>query len=227
VRDDGVLVDLEPATPPQAEGAGVEPAADDHDAERGLLCQFGGEPVVDESVPDGKRHVRLRQRAELLGHLPRPVVHESVRERVTGDRAVAGRIVVPDAQGPVGRLDRIRFLVHDHDSKFNGAFDEVFRSEGIKVIHTPIRAPQANAYVERFVRTARAEYLDWLLITGRRHLETVLRTYTAHYNRERPHRGLALHPPERAAATQQQNTGKIERRDRLGGLIREYHRAAA
>ncbi len=126
-----------------------------------------------------------------------------------------------------GIFERMRFLIHDHDSKFPATFDEVFRSEGIDVIHTPIRAPQANAYAERFVRTVRAECLDWLLIIGRRHLETVLRIYTAHYNRERPHRGLALHPPEPATATQQQNTGKIERRDRLGGLIHEYHRAAA
>jgi putative transposase len=103
----------------------------------------------------------------------------------------------------------------------------VFRSEGIRVIHTPVRAPQANAYAERFVRTVRAECLDWLLIIGRRRLETVLRIYTAHYNHERPHRGLALHPPEPATAIQHQNTGKIERRDRLGGLIHEYHRAAA
>jgi transposase InsO family protein len=79
-------------------------------------------------------------------------------------------------------------------------FDEVFRSEGIKVIHTPIRAPQANAHAERFVRTIRAECLDWLLILGRRHLEVVLRTYAAHYNRERPHRALALHSPEPAPA---------------------------
>jgi putative transposase len=126
-----------------------------------------------------------------------------------------------------GLFERMRFLIHDHDSKFAAAFDEVFRSEGIKVIHTPIRAPQANAYAERFVRTVRAECLDWLLILGRRHLETVLRIYTTHYNRERPHRGLALRPPEPATTTQRQNTGKIERCDRLGGLIHEYHRAAA
>ena len=90
----------------------------------------------------------------------------------------------------------MRFLIHDRDSKFSAAFDEVFRSEGIKVIRTPIRAPQANAYAERFVRTVRAECLDWLLILGRRHLEHVLRTYVTHYNRERPHRALALVPPE-------------------------------
>jgi len=121
----------------------------------------------------------------------------------------------------------MRFLVHDRDSKFAASFDEVFRSEGIKVIHTPIRAPQANAYAERFVRTVRAECLDWLLIVGRRHLETVLRIYTAHYNRERPHRGLALLPPDPTSADPQPSGREIKRRDRLGGLIHEYHRTAA
>lgn len=126
-----------------------------------------------------------------------------------------------------GLFDRMRFLIHDRDSKFAAAFDEVFRSEGIKVIHTPIRAPQANAYAERFVRTIRAECLDWLLIIGRRHLESVLRSYTAHYNRERPHRAPELHPPEPATVLCRPHIGGIERRDRLGGLIHEYHRAAA
>jgi transposase InsO family protein len=126
-----------------------------------------------------------------------------------------------------GIFERVGFLIHDRDSKFSGAFDEVFRSEGIKVIHTPIRAPQANAYAERFVRTVRAECLDWLLILGRRHLETVLRIYTAHYNRERPHRGLALLPPDSTNADPRPSGEEIKRRDRLGGLIREYHRAAA
>jgi transposase InsO family protein len=123
-------------------------------------------------------------------------------------------------------LEQMRFLIHDRDSKFTASFDEVFRSEGIRVVHTPVRAPQANAYAERFVRTIRTECLDWLLILGRRHLEHVLRTYVTHYNRERPHRGLALQPPE-APPLRSPGGGHVHRRDRLGGLIHEYYKAAA
>jgi transposase len=125
-----------------------------------------------------------------------------------------------------GVFERMRFLIHDRDSKFSTAFEEVFRSEGIKVIRTPIRAPQANAYAERFVRTVRGECLDWLLILGRRHLEYVLGTYTTHYNRERPHRALALVPPEVSSGGDPPVTASIERRDLLGGLIHEYRAAA-
>ena len=123
-------------------------------------------------------------------------------------------------------LERTRFLIHDRDSKFTAAFDELFHSEGIKVIHTPVQAPQANAYAERFVRTVRNECLDWLLIIGRRHLEKVLRTYIQHYNQERPHRGLALQPPE-PIPVKQPPSGDVRRRDHLGGLLHEYYRAAA
>src|SRR5205823_1344139 len=124
-----------------------------------------------------------------------------------------------------GVLEQARFLIRDRDRKFSAASDEVFRSEGVRVIRTPIATPQASAYAERFVCTIRAECLDWLLVL-RRHLEYVLRTYTSHYNSERPHRGLALLPPDPALAPESP-TGDIQRRDRLGGLIHEYHRAAA
>ena len=125
-----------------------------------------------------------------------------------------------------GLLERTRFLIHDRDSKFTAAFDEVFSSEGITVIHTPVQAPQANAYAERFVRTVRNECLDWLLIVGRRHLEHVLRIYIQHYNRERPHRGLALQPPQPRAPARPPSSD-VQRHDRLGGLVHEYYRAAA
>jgi putative transposase len=129
--------------------------------------------------------------------------------------------------GFTGVFERMRFLIHDRDSKFTAAFDEVFRSEDIRVIHTPIGAPQANAYAERFVRTVRSECLDWLLILGRRHLDSVLRVYTEHYNRERPHRGLALMTPEAGDAAGLPTAERIDCRDRLGGFIHEYHRDAA
>jgi putative transposase len=76
---------------------------------------------------------------------------------------------------------RVRFLIRDRDSKYSGAFDEVFRSEGTRIVRTPVRAPKANAIAERFVRTVRAECLDWLLILNRRHLERVLHIYVDHY----------------------------------------------
>jgi hypothetical protein len=85
-------------------------------------------------------------------------------------------------------------VIRDRDSKYSGPFDEAFRSEGMRIVKTPVRAPNANAVAERFVRTLRAECLDWLLILNRRHLERVLRVYVDHYNRERPHRALELRP---------------------------------
>jgi transposase InsO family protein len=93
------------------------------------------------------------------------------------------------------RLGDVGFLVRDRDAKFSGPFDEVFQSEGIRVIRTPIRAPRANAFAERFVRTVRSECLDHILIFGRRHLERVLRTYVKHYCKERPHRETTLACP--------------------------------
>jgi transposase InsO family protein len=74
-----------------------------------------------------------------------------------------------------GRATPVRFLIHDRDSKFSRAFDEVFRSEGVEIIRTPFRAPKANAFAERWVGTVRRDCLDWLLISSRRQLERVLR----------------------------------------------------
>jgi putative transposase len=126
-----------------------------------------------------------------------------------------------------------RFLIRDRDSKFTRAFDDVFTADGIQIIKTPIQAPNANAFAERWVRTVREECLDWLLIWGRRHLERVLDEYLRHYNDQRPHRGLELRPPSsvdsgcRPTPSVVAVTDRVRRRDRLGGLVHEYYQAAA
>jgi putative transposase len=126
------------------------------------------------------------------------------------------------------RLRGVRFLLHDRDGKFSGPFDELMRCEGVRVVRTPVRAPQANAIAERWVRSVRNECLDHVLVFGRRHLEQILRGYVTHYNAERPHRSLALAAP---AAAPHEARGSplagIRRRDVLGGLIHEYYAAAA
>lgn len=126
------------------------------------------------------------------------------------------------------RLQAIRFLIRDRDAKLSGSFDEVFRCEGVRILKTSIRAPRANAFAERWVRTVRAECLDWMLVFGRRHLEVVLRTFGAHYNARRPHRALGLNTPDpRPEPAPWPAEGvRVRRHDLLGGLIREYELAA-
>jgi transposase InsO family protein len=126
------------------------------------------------------------------------------------------------------RLRGVRFLIRDRDAKFSGPFDEVLRTEGVRVIKTPIRTPVANAFAERWVRTVRQECLDHVLVFGPRHLEAVVGQYAAHYNARRPHRSLALAPPDGPGeAGESPVPSDIGRRDVLGGLIHEYHALAA
>ena len=139
-----------------------------------------------------------------------------------------GRWVAQQARNLVMQLGDehpFRFLIHDRDSKFSRAFDEVFRAEGIKVIHTPVQAPNANAFAERWIRSVRADCLDRILIFGRRQLEHVLRVYRRHYNEHRPHRALQLLPPNGRSPTPRSASTDLRRRDLLGGLIHEYEAA--
>ena len=117
-----------------------------------------------------------------------------------------------------------RFLIHDRDTKFKSAFDTVFTSEDVTIIRTPVRAPNANAFAERWVRSVREECLDRILILNERHLNRALTTYVDYYNHAQPRQGIEQRCPiplESAA-----RVGPIERRDILGGVIHDYRRAA-
>jgi putative transposase len=99
----------------------------------------------------------------------------------------------------------------------------------MRIVRTPIQVPEANGIAERSVRTARSDYLDWLLILSSRHLERALSVFIDHYNSWRPHRSLDLAPPNgRTSAATWTGTQPItlKRRDRLGGLLHEYERVA-
>jgi putative transposase len=123
------------------------------------------------------------------------------------------------------RASGFRFLIRDRDSKFTTAFDDVFAGNATRVIKTPVRAPRANAFAQQFVGTLRRECLDHVLILGERHLRKVLAEYARHYSGHHPHQSLQQEPP-RQPGRAVDITARIERRQVLGGLISEYHRAA-
>jgi putative transposase len=159
----------------------------------------------------------------------RRVVHlVGITEHPTGGwvaRQARNLLMDLDAQA-----QQFRYLIRDRDTKFSAAFDAVFAASGIGVVKIPPRAPRANAYAERWVRTVRDECLDWTLIWNQRQLHRVLTEYLRHYNTVRPHRGLDLQPPRQGARLTlvEPGTGdsSVQRVDVLGGLIHEYRRAA-
>ena len=118
----------------------------------------------------------------------------------------------------------IRFLIHDRDAKFPASFDHVFEADNVTIIRTPFRAPKANAFAERWVRSVREECLDQVIIVNERHLHHVLNDYVAYFNHARPHQGIGQRIP---AGDKRCGDGPIQCRDVLGGIIHDYYRQAA
>jgi putative transposase len=125
---------------------------------------------------------------------------------------------------------RFTHLIRDHDAKFTAAFDAVFASIGIRTLPTAPQAPRMNAIAERFVRTARAECTDRMLIIGDQHLRAVLSDYIHHYNTGRSHQGngMSLRAPDDDpdVIAFPVPAVRIRRRVRLAGLINEYQHAS-
>jgi len=119
----------------------------------------------------------------------------------------------------------MRFLIRDNDKKFAASFDTVFRSEGMTVISTPYRAPNANAFAERWIRSVRVECLDKLLILNQTHLRRVMREYFDFFNTARPHQGIDQQIP--VSSTGRRADGPVRFRKVLGGIIHDYYRDAA
>jgi hypothetical protein len=124
--------------------------------------------------------------------------------------------------------EAVKFLLRDRDTKFTAAWDAVFTAAGIRTVRSPVQAPRANAIMERWIGGCRREILDRTLIWNQRHLLRVLSEYETHHNEHRPHRSLdqaaLLRPlPE---PVDHQDPRRIDRQDRIGGVIHEYTRAA-
>jgi putative transposase len=115
-------------------------------------------------------------------------------------------------------------VVRDRDAKYSTAFDAGLTAGGARVIRTPFRAPNVNAYVERFVQAIEHECLDKLIVFGPAHMDHVIGEYVTYYHEERPHQGRGNVPltPHTAAAD-----GEVVCRERLGGLLRHYYRRVA
>ena len=122
----------------------------------------------------------------------------------------------------------VRFVIHDGRSQYTRAFDDVFCAIGATPITTPPRAPKANAFAERWVRTVRHELLDRTLIWNQRQLHALLADYVEHYNQHRPHRSLDQRAPSgnRDTATPIGTHRRVDRTSVCGGLINEYRHAA-
>lgn len=127
------------------------------------------------------------------------------------------------------RLADAGALVRDRASKFVDAFDEIFRTEGMKILKSPVKTPVANSFAERWIGTLRRELLDRTIIWNRRQLERLVVDYIDHYNAHRPHRSLDLRPPLHNDSTVSAGTPPLRgivRSTRCDGLISEYRNAA-
>ena len=124
-----------------------------------------------------------------------------------------------------GFLRRKRYLIHDRSSVFTKEFIAILKAAGVKTIKLPPRSPNLSPHAERFVRSIKSECLAKMIFFGEKQLRCAIENFIAHYHAERNHQGMGnqlLEPAESVG----RGVGEIRCRERLGGLLRYYHRAA-
>jgi putative transposase len=152
------------------------------------------------------------RRVSIVGSTPHP------------DEAFVRQVIRQLTAADEGVLDGHRVLICDRDRKWSLAVRELLETSGVRVIQTPFRAPNCNAHAERFVRSVKEECLDRLIPLGERHFRRALADFVVHYHRERNHQGLGNEVID-GLEVQPQN-GRVRRRQRVGGLLSYYYRAA-
>jgi transposase InsO family protein len=152
------------------------------------------------------------RRVQILGSTPHP------------DERFMQQVVRTLTAADEGLVVHHRVLICDRDTKWSAPVRARLRETGLRVVRTPYRAPNANAYAERFVRSIKEECLDQLIPLGERHFRRAVAEYVAHYQHERNHQGIENALIEGAPATSA--VGRIRRRPRLGGVLNYYDRAA-
>jgi transposase InsO family protein len=125
-----------------------------------------------------------------------------------------------------GFLAKKKALIVDRDSKYATTFRDLLQDSGVTVVRLPPRSPNLNAYAERFVRSIKDECLNRMILFGERSLRKATREYAAHYHRERNHQGIDNRLIDPAGSTRS-TSNAIECAQRLGGMLRFYHPAAA
>ncbi len=125
-----------------------------------------------------------------------------------------------------GFLKGTRYLIHDRDPLFTKRFRDILRPSGVKTVKLPARSPNLNAYAERFVHSVKSECLAKIIPLGERHLRKAVKEYTEHYQLERNHQGLDNELIEKSSRPINGGSA-VDCRERLGGILKYYHRRAA
>ena len=168
-------------------------------------------------------HLESRK-VEIAGMTPHPNEAWRACPALPGMKQIARNVTMDEW----GFLDNCRYLIHDRDSKYCHSFRKIIKSGDVKPLRLPARSPNLNAFSERWVKSVKDECLSKVILFGEASLRRALREYLIHYHAERNHQGkdnVLLFPTTTKAINRVDGT--IDCKERLGGLLKYYHREAA